>query len=207
MSTSGLLGFVHDGRETWTYCHYDSYPEVLGVQVRDWLAFTLRAAEDVDYLRAKVARLEHVSQAQPPTPEQLERYEPWEAEATEAREAHRAISTYWSDDWHEVLHKTQGDAGAILAVGLAVHHPTWPAESGCEWGYVLDLDTERLEVYRQGWYVGHRAGRFAGMAGAPMPLVATWPLHDLPSQADFICQANDNPPLEEEQRGVRPRAS
>lgn len=70
----------------------------------------------------------------------------------------------------------------------------------CEWAYVLDLDTRRLEVFRGFQEQPHKEGRFAQSVGAPrerkvvvgkpvgyypVKLVAWWDLEDLPRDESF----------------------
>lgn len=60
----------------------------------------------------------------------------------------------------------------------------------CQWGYVIDLDTQTFEIYR-GHDLSAPVGRFAKAGSAlpgshPISLIQVFPINRLPSEEDFV---------------------
>jgi hypothetical protein len=185
MGTRGFIGFVANDHESITYNHWDSYPEALGVTM---LSFA-RAIEDRAAVKRSAAELVHVSDDAPPTDEQIEAL---------ARFTNRSVGELKDrPEWYQVLRKTQGDPAMVLAAGYVEHNPEWPVDSlFCEWGYLLDLDREVLEVYEGFQTSAHAEGRFHDRGRRdgyfPVRLVATYPLDALPSEEAFLAALGDD---------------
>lgn len=150
MGTRGTLGFVIDGEEKLAYNHFDSYPDGVGVDVLKW------ASEVTNWETiGKLARdLKLVTTDDPePTQEQIEQLIKYHNES---------VSTGYPTEWYSLLRHTQGDPRAILEAGYMEDARGFPLDSlFCEWGYVVDLDNETLEVYRGFQKEAHHEGRFA----------------------------------------------
>lgn len=188
MGTRGFVGFVADDTEKIAYNHFDSYPSGLGVDVLEWLRF---AATDVASLREQVKALRVVESDSAPTTEDVERL---------ADFADLNVSSKDVREWYVLLRETQGNPGAMLQAGVILNAASFPLDSlFAEWGYVVDLDAETFEVYRGFQQSPHNKGRFArrgrekygdlGLMGGgyyPVALVKSWPLSDLPSDAEFV---------------------
>jgi hypothetical protein len=177
MGTRGTWGFVIDGRELLAYNHCDSYPEGLGDDV-------LKVARSmaVDEMRTAVRALKVVGpDPQEPTAEDI---------AALARWTNLNVGEKSTSDWYCLTREMQGDVAATMESGyFLAANPGWPADSlFCEWGYVIDLDAGSFEVYRGFQTEAHSVGRFAertsdGKDGyAPIRLIATYPLADLPAE-------------------------
>lgn len=135
MGTRGLMAFTRNGVLKSMYNHYDSYPSGLGDNLVKW--FT---TADLDEARAKFDLLEPVDKEIPPTDAQKEAL---------IRYANMHVATQRIDDWYVILHGTQGDPEKALDAGFYVNGNDFAHDSlWCEWGYVIDLDMETLEVYR-----------------------------------------------------------
>lgn len=183
MSTRGFLGFVADEHETITYSHSDSYPDYLGLNILEWA----RSVDDWGPVKDRAAAIVHVSDDGPPTDELRRRL---------AKFADGNVSS--GDDWYALLRRTQGDPAAILEAGYAEHDAEWPADSlFCEWGYLLDLDREVLEVYRGFQTEPHADGRFHDRPRPtdrhhlpsqyyPVRLIGSWKLTALPDRNAFL---------------------
>lgn len=178
MGTRGVMGFVVNGEEKLAYNHYDSYPSGVGADILEWLR-----AQDIGDLKGMVSTLRVIDGETPPTPEDVERLEPW---------TDLGVSSQSTDDWYCLLRRTQGDLGAMVTAGVIEDGSAFPRNSlFCEWGYVVDVDAGVLEVYQGFQQAPHQDGRFAGRGGTidgyePVRLVASWPLADLPSTKEFI---------------------
>ncbi|MFJ5532399.1 hypothetical protein [Streptomyces sp. NPDC093261] len=184
MSTRGFVGFVVDGQTKITYNHHDSYPAGLGQDVLTWLwanrhslICSLHRNETggpVDLVR----KLRVVDDDTPPTDQDIRALEPYTNLNVDGR--HERPS------WYQLLHGTQGDIARMLAAGAIEDSSDFPADSlFAEWGYVVDLDNQVLEIYEGFQHAPHNDGRFADMAPAregywPVRLVASWPLGGLP---------------------------
>ena len=187
MGTRGTFGFVVDGEEKLAYNHFDSYPSALGVDVLNWL----RTA-DLAEVKAKAGAVRLVTDATPPTPEDVERLRKW---------ANTGVSTTQLDEWYVLLRDTQGDPAAILEAGVMEDGGDFPLDSlFCEWGYVVDLDAGTFEVYRGFQTTPHTEGRFAARevnerrangGYHPIRLVASWPLTNLPTDKELTALARD----------------
>lgn len=195
MSTRGFLGFVAKGREVITYNHSSSYPGGLGLNVLNWLR---SANMDV---AAKVApNVRAVSDDVPPTDEDVEAL---------ASFYDRSVDRGRSDEtgrptWYQLTRGLQGDLGAMLCVGYALAFADYACGfPGCEYGYVVDFDAKRFEVYKGCQHERHSAGRFADRGPVfdghfPCRLVASWPLAELPDEDGFIAQLEDSDEDDEE---------
>lgn len=185
MSTSGFVGFVVDGIEKIGYVHFDAYPSGVGVDVVKWLS----AVEDFGPFADQARALIVIDGQTPPTPEDVERLRPW----TNLNVGERS-----TEDWYCLLRETQGRPDQMLASGYIEDAGGFPADSlFCEWGYLVDLDDRRLEVFQGFQDQSHTKGRFAertdlrdtsatGTSYHPVALVASWSLDDLPTVEDFV---------------------
>jgi hypothetical protein len=187
MGTRGTIGFIVGEKEKLAYNHFDSYPEGLGLKT---LAFLREFPGLIGELRRQAMRLEVVSDAVPPSAEQIK-------ELKEFSDLN--VGNQTEDDWYCLLRHTQGDWQATLDAGFMEDGGRFPEDSlFCEWAYVINLDDEVLEVYRGFQQKKHNKGRFAKRGGPytpdyegaptwwPVALIATYPLNDLPSDEDFI---------------------
>lgn len=161
MGTRGLSGFVIDGEVKAQYQQYDSYPTGVGYYV-------VAAIQSGKITPDAVRSIQLVDGDAKPTPEQVERLKQF---------SNTGVSTGQLDEWYVLLRETQGDLLAMIEAGAMIDSSDFAADSlFCEWGYLVNLDTETLEVYR-GFNQGATVGRFAGMALAPVPERDGQPIH------------------------------
>ncbi|HZM81243.1 MAG TPA: hypothetical protein VFC19_36420 [Candidatus Limnocylindrales bacterium] len=187
MANRGFVGFVTDNTEKITYVHDESRPQYLGRYVLAWLR--RRAVTDgLVSARRKAAALRLVGHDDTPTPADAARLARW----TDLN-----VSKQSTADWYCLLRHTQGRPSAILQAGVAIDASDVPLDSvWTEWGYLLDFDTNRFEVYRGSQYQPHTEGRFAsrtpfadandGFDCYSCALVAAWPLTALPTCGEFM---------------------
>jgi hypothetical protein len=172
VSTRGFVTLVIDGREKTVFNHYDSYPDGLGESVLAWLRDGAVNFPDLLIERARALQM-------------LPR-------STEDEVAHAQTEV----DARRAVYNLDNLAH-LLEVGVAVDDSAFPLESfWAEWGYVIDLDAQRLEVYRGFQTAPHASGRFAdrmlaqphrvlGKLYYPVALVTGWPFSALPTNDEF----------------------
>jgi hypothetical protein len=86
--------------------------------------------------------------------------------------------------WYDAMRESQGMLTDYLKCGYWVAaDDRWPNDSlFCEWGYIVNLDAELLEVYRGFQRQSHGNGRFASRESVrsyyPVALVATLEFDD-----------------------------
>lgn len=191
MSTRGFISFAVDGETKTAYNHSDSYPGGLGLDVLGWL----RTA-DLDAAKESARTLRAIDGESEPSDEDIERLRAfadfqvdskiWNGTAYVERER---------PSWYQLLRRTQGDPGAMLAAGAIEDGSGFPADSlFAEWGYVVDFGAQTFEVYGGFQQEAHSEGRFASPTPNnggyyPVRLVASWPLGELPDDAAFVAAA------------------
>lgn len=185
MGTRGAVGFVHNDIIKSFYSHFDSYPSYLGDRVLRWVHSAILdnkldlAAELVDGLRA-------VDGGAQPTIDQIAELD------TNLSRVGMALSESWDkgvstgNDWYSMLRGTQGNLDQMLAAGFHSDATRFFKDSlFCEWGYVVDLDEQVLEVYRGFQEEPHNLGRFASPERSggyyPVALVRSFPFNKLPT--------------------------
>jgi len=137
MATSGAWGFIRNGVEKITYNHSDSYPSGLGVTIMEFVAET-----PIERMIEVADEIILVSNEKRPTPEQIEKCRKWLDEGVSERRP---------EDWYCLLRGSQGEPKAHLEDGLRYmidNHTFLESSLFCEWAYLINLDTKRLEVYK-----------------------------------------------------------
>jgi hypothetical protein len=201
MGTRGSFGFRVNGEDKLMYNHSDSYPSGLGL---DLLAFL--KGINMATLKKKVAKLTAVDN---------DKARPTAAQKAKCRKAgtvNLGVAEQSENDWYCLIRNAQGDLGKLLEVGFFDEGNTFVLDSiFCEWAYIVNLDTGKLEVY-EGFNEGFRVpggkwkpkfpnGRYANdmsdsdnarrIASGEEPyfgvhLVAEFPLDKLPAQQTFL---------------------
>jgi hypothetical protein len=207
MGTRGAFGVIIGEREKIGYNQYDSYPSGKGLEALHFL----RGA-DLGFLRTQAEKLRVVGRDDSkPTPEDVAALKPW---------TDLGVSEQSVDDWYCLTRGSHGDFKEMLECGYVLDSSDFPLDSVfCEWGYIVDLDQNRFEVYK-GFTNGRpTSGRWAGrptpeedtanykehlywcakndrqpwMSETPeygaIELIASWPLDKLPSDVEFLTKA------------------
>jgi len=152
MSTRGILGFLADGKLTVTYNHSDSYPAGLGSNVAEFVA-GLATAKAIAKAKKQATSLRVVKEGDKPTEQEKKDL---------AKFADLGVSSGTLDEWYCLLRKSQGDIPAMFEAGVMIDGLAFAASSlFCEWGYVVNFDTKKVEVYRGFQSEPHAKGRFA----------------------------------------------
>lgn len=156
MSTRGSLGFRLNGKDFITYNHSDSYPSGLGVEMAE---FVVANRANLDSVKEKVSKLVLVNDKKKPTKAQIRALKEF---------ADLGISTSSTEDWYCLLRMTQGDPDAILRCGYMLDGHNFLSDSlFCEWAYIVNLDTQCLEVYKGFQDKPHNKGRYAESTDNP----------------------------------------
>lgn len=181
MGTRGFVGFVVDGKEAISYNHANSYPGGVGLDTLAWLN---RANLDIAAKVAKDVRI--VSSESLPTADDMERLGRYLVEGVGRRPDGQIT-------WYQLLRGTQGSVGEMITAGVVEDSSYFPRTEGtwCEWGYLVDFDAWRFEVYRGFQKDPHPEGRFANYGRSdtgyyPCRLVASWPLDERPDEDAFL---------------------
>lgn len=165
MGTRGVIGFATEGNLKVSYCHYDSYPSGEGQGV---LNFIRQVCEKnlLATLEANAKALVMVASDSKPTVAEQNYY------LNKEQTADLKVSNRKADDWYCLLRGAQGAAGLALICEGALKHmidsSDFPKDSlFCEWGYILDMDNQVLEVYKGFQKKQHKQGRFADKSQKP----------------------------------------
>jgi len=188
MGTRGALGFYRDGEHKVTYNHFDSYPEGLG---NDILEFIKGHSGDYHNLIRKLNkifdRIKMVSEGSMPTPEQIKICRKY---------ADLDVSKESLQTWYSLLRKAQGDLNAYADVGFMINNYEFLYDGlFCEWAYIINLDTNVLEVYNSFGSKGDAKGRYIDLHPSLHPtnyvigLIAEIPLENCISIEKFTCDS------------------
>lgn len=139
MGTRGVFGLYYKGKGKITYNHFDSYPECLGVEF-------LQAIKKFSKKKMKDAfkNIALVDENEKPTPEQiilckdLDLYD-------------SSVSNRNEMDWYCLLRNAQGKIDLWLSkkLNFMIDSEKFLKDSlFCEWGYIVNLDTNMLEVWQ-----------------------------------------------------------
>lgn len=156
MGTRGAVGFILDGKEKITYNHFDSYPSGLGNEVLDFLhSIPFNSFSDFKKFKKQVEELELIDERNTPTEEQKQK-------CRDAGTIDLGVGRQSEDDWYCLLRKAQGDLGQLTEIGLMIDNSNFLKDSlFCEWAYIINLDTNKLEVYQGFNKTPNGAGRYA----------------------------------------------
>ena len=179
MGTRGLWGFRHKGEDKLTYNHWDSHPDGLG----EWVVDFVRTSS-LKELREIEGRILLVKTNSKPTKEQQRECEEY---------ANLGVDEQRRDSWYCLLRETQGkphvykDGVNKKGLRYMIDDREFIKDSlFCEWGYIINLDTKRLEVW-EGFQTTPQKGNRYGESELkcskgyyPCALVLEMPLDDIP---------------------------
>jgi hypothetical protein len=136
MSTRGAYGFHKDGETKVTYNHSDSYPSGLGSKVIKFVRAT-----PVEKLKEIYDQIVLVNSDSTPTEEQIKKAEKY---------FNDQVGQNVKTDWYSLLRKSQGDLFAYKeGLTFMIDGVSFLQDSlFCEWAYIINLDDEVLEVYK-----------------------------------------------------------
>lgn len=145
MGTRGFLGILKNKEMKGMYNHFDSYPTGLGeCIVRDINRIDID--KRIDVLNDTYDYIQLVEYDDKPTKEQQE-------ECQKAGVIDLTVSEQSLDDWYCLLRKTQMNFNIYInkkVPYMLADNDFINDEVYCEWAYVINLDNNKLEVYRYG---------------------------------------------------------
>ena len=141
MSTRGLYGLRKNGIDKLAYNHSDSYPSYLGAHIIDFL--TNVSIEQLNFLYDHIILVNEDS-----TPTQNE------IDFCMSNNTGYLDNTRQNDLWYGLLHNLQGDLIMIMEIAqknnkvYLIDNQEFIRDSlFCEWAYIINLDTNKLEIY------------------------------------------------------------
>jgi len=196
LGTRGLIGFRSKDKDYLTYNHFDSYPESLGVSILEELE-----AMDFEKLRKAVEKLTLVNEDSKPTFEQRLDIakEFWDL----------SVDDQTPESWYCLMRNAQGQLTPYYSGELKymVDSHNFILDSlFCEWAYIVNLDTMKLEVWRGFQKAPQEGNRYvkgsvvpkeragdeikittmSSMEYYPCALIKEYPLGKLPSEKRFL---------------------
>lgn len=136
MGTRGVWGLRKDSKDKLTYNHYDSYPSALGETIKVFIS--KHSLKEISKIFDNIIL---VNKKVPPTKKQIEECNDY---------CDLSVSNRSSEDWYCLLREAQGNPEAYFK-GLKYmedNHDFIQDSLFCEWGYIINLDTKMLEIYR-----------------------------------------------------------
>lgn len=191
MSTRGTFGFRVGGKDKLAYNHCDSYPDGLGMEILHDIKKIIKK-HGIGYVIEKAEKVRLIDENVPPTVDDIFNLRAY----TDLSVSHRS-----TQDWYCLTRKLQGDIAAILEAGYMTDSPDFIKKSlFCEWGYIINLDENVLEVYKGFQHNPHTLGRYSSyqppkkwpngkVNDSPYyacALIATFPLNNLPKPSVFL---------------------
>jgi hypothetical protein len=148
MGTRGAYGFRIDGIDKLTYNHSDSYPDGLGI---DFVEEVNRLVK-LKTLASKVRKIKLVDENTKPTDEDIANCAPY---------TNLGVGKQSTDDWYCLLREAQGSLSAALKSGYMLNSGNFIQDSlFCEYAYILNLDTNKVEFYKGFQEKEHDLGRY-----------------------------------------------
>lgn len=152
MSTRGIYGFYKNGIDKITYNHWDSYPTELGESIIKFIFST--SIEEMNNIFNKIIMVDEESN---PTLEQIKECQKY----YDDKVGEKSIC-----DWYCLLRKSQGkiesyksDLIYMIDGKDFIHDSLY-----CEWVYIINLDTNELEIY-EGFQMQPNKSRYSKPVG------------------------------------------
>lgn len=146
MSTRGYLGLKKNGKLKGMYNHFDSYPSGLGVYIVDTLN-EIDSKDRIKVLNDTYDFIQLINEDSKPTKEQIKL-------CKDSGVANFIVSTKSEDDWYCLLRETQGNLKLYIdkVIPYMLNGNNFINDTlFCEWYYIINLDTNKLEVHENNW--------------------------------------------------------
>jgi len=135
MGTRSAYGFYKKGVDKITYCHFDGYPSELGKAIQNFLMNTTEVK--LNEIFDKIVLINEDTPIS--TQDRIRHKEFLDEDVSDGK------------DWYSLLRETQGKLEVYRDTDLVymIDNQGFMQDSlFCEWAYVYNLDTSKLEIYR-----------------------------------------------------------
>lgn len=148
MSTPGHYGFILDGEPIVAFRRFDAYPEGphgLGYQIASGLKGLLETFS-IDRFKDLARALELVPDECPIDEDFKEKFN--SINVNQIFEEMGIRLDFSGDSYYELFREVQGNVGLFLLLNIfPLSEGFYTGNYGGQWGYLINLDTERFEVY------------------------------------------------------------
>lgn len=183
MGTRGAFGFIVDEKLKLTFSQAASSPEDLGSDILYWLHEI-----KVDATRQQARDLKLIHPNTFPTQAEIDSLKHY---------ANLNIGSGSLASWNVLLHGTFSDPQEILDAGYMINGNEIPYYGlMCRWVYIVNFDTEHLEIYKTAEGETGHTGRFTDRGAPwidsngndyyPVKLVTSFPFANLPTNLDGV---------------------
>jgi len=179
IGTRGIIGFRLKGQDKLTYNHFDSYPDGLGVNILEEIRKV-----SLEALKAAAERIILVQNGKEPSKEQIDECKQW---------ADTAISERTLKEWYCLLRNAQGTLRPYIDGNLRymIDNSDFIKDSlFCEWAYIVNLDTGKLEVWHGFQEAPHPGNRYSEKPDEngyyPCRMIKEYDLNALPGGNEFV---------------------
>ena len=137
MGTRGAIGIRFNKVDKISYNHFDSYPEGLGVEfVKDVAKLMKDFGQEA--LTRFFPEIRMVNEGDKPTKDEIKRFKVFSKD-----------NVGNGDDWYSLLRGAQGSLYKGVVIRVMTENAAFMHDSlFCEWAYIFNLDTMKIEVYR-----------------------------------------------------------
>lgn len=195
MGTRGVIGFRIDDKDKVMYNHMDSYPEGLGIQLLEEMDEIISLDVSKTVKETRINKLKENVRNIRLIEEEEEKLSPLDIDWAKQHGFANFDVGGKEISWYQLLRGMQGNLIDCLKHSVMLDANDFIKDSlFCEWGYIINLDSLELEVwkgfqteptegnrYGEGVsYTSHRGDHYY-----PCKKVASWPLDELPSEAEM----------------------
>lgn len=181
MSTRGIYGFRVNGQDKLAFNHFDSYPEGLGLEIKAFLEDA-----EVEDIKAMAEKIVLVEGSQAPTSDHIEECKAICLSMPSSETEHEC-------NWYDLLDKARGKL-SFFKRGLRymIDEHDFLTDVGCEWVYIMNVDTRILEVHRGCNDDPKAPGRYASLVGERIgDFQAHGPALKLEITFEQVCRISD----------------
>lgn len=175
MQTRGVLGFRASNIDKITYVNDNANPYRLGERVVKWI----RGIDSWRDVKKRVLVMKKVDNLDFSSSQDTEKIETC---------LRLDIDLPDQPSWYNILRSTQGDPERILLAKYYIPYKNFFLTSRhCMHGYIINLDTEKFEVYQGGTRKKHDLGRYSLKKFFGPALVGKFDLDSIPENWRELC--------------------